>query len=325
MLEEGKIFKNFKELCVFMRWIDKEKTLSTCSKKKFEKDLSQVCNWEKIKGTNKILIKEIYEKRKKRIDGRSSRSKYIKSIEAILIHELIKNKNKNYLSVNAIGEMLGIYNEKFNKDSEFYSKVAFENYIDEYLVSIYLFNSKGEINRIIKRAMKSMMTNGVIEAKEGVIIFSTKNGYRMATKEEVMVIDTIEKDTLGSLGCKNKGFLNMRKLSKKFKEIVKENLINGRYEYIESYYTGYFIRNFNSELLNEISDNDLDDLNKELNELITNRLMKYGLRLNTNAVKKEYDKLTFGEPMLSDTISNSNFIGDWNWLVDYFIDNYKVD
>ena len=29
--------------------------------------------------------------------------------------------------------------------------------------------------------------------------------------------------------------------------------------------------------------------------------------------------------MLSDTISNSNFIGDWNWLVDYFIDNYKVD
>lgn len=137
---------------------------------------------EKIKGTNKILIKEIYEKRKKHIDGRSSRSKYIKSIEAILIHELIKNRNKNYLSVNAIGEMLGIYNEKFNKDSEFYSKLAFENYIDEYLVSIYLFNSKGEINRIIKRAMKSMMTNGVIEAKEGIIIFSTKDGYRMATK-----------------------------------------------------------------------------------------------------------------------------------------------
>lgn len=182
MLEEGKVFKNFKELCVFMEWIDKETTLSTCSKRKYEKSLSQICSWEKINGTNKILIKEIYKQRKKRIDGRSSRSKYIKPIESILMYELMQNRNKNYLSINAIGEMLGIYNEKFKEDSEFYSKLAFENYIEEYLVSIFLFNSKGEINRIIKRAMKSMITNGVIEAEEGIIIFSSKSGYKMASK-----------------------------------------------------------------------------------------------------------------------------------------------
>lgn len=64
MLEEGKVFKNFKELCVFMEWIDKETTLSTCSKRKYEKSLSQICSWEKINGTNKILIKEIYKQRK---------------------------------------------------------------------------------------------------------------------------------------------------------------------------------------------------------------------------------------------------------------------
>ena len=50
-------------------------------------------------------------------------------------------------------------------------------------------------------------------------------------------------------------------------------------------------------------------------------MKEYGLRINANAVRKEYKKLTFGEPMLVDTISNSNFIGDWNWLVDYFIDD----
>ena len=37
MLEEGKVFKNFKELCVFMEWIDKETTLSTCSKESIKR------------------------------------------------------------------------------------------------------------------------------------------------------------------------------------------------------------------------------------------------------------------------------------------------
>lgn len=321
MLEEGKVFKNFKELCVFMEWIDKETTLSTCSKRKYEKSLSQICSWEKINGTNKILIKEIYKQRKKRIDGRSSRSKYIKPIESILMYELMQNRNKNYLSINAIGEMLGIYNEKFKEDSKFYSKLAFENYIEEYLVSIFLFNSKGEINRIIKRAMKSMITNGAIEAEEGIIIFSCKDGYKMASKEESMLIETIENNALRLLECKNKGFLNMKKLNKKFKQIVKDNLSKLGYEYVEYYYSGYFIKEMNHEISKEIDNSNVYIMKRQLKELILNRLKEYGLRINANAVRKEYKKLTFGEPMLVDTISNSNFIGDWNWLVDYFIDD----
>lgn len=52
------------------------------------------------------------------------------------------------------------------------------------------------------------------------------------------------------------------------------------------------------------------------------RLAERNLYIDSNTtLRKEYKKLTFGEPMLVDTISNSNFIGDWNWLVDYFIDD----
>lgn len=51
LIKEGQVFKNFKTLCVSMGWIDENKTLSTCTKKKFEKDLSQICDWRKIEGT----------------------------------------------------------------------------------------------------------------------------------------------------------------------------------------------------------------------------------------------------------------------------------
>ena len=77
----------------------------------------------------------------------------------------------------------------------------------------------------------------------------------------------------------------------------------------------------NHEISNEIDNSNVYIMKRQLKELILNRLKEYGLRINANAVRKEYKKLTFGEPMLVDTISNSNFIGDWNWLVDYFIDD----
>lgn len=217
MLKEGQIFNNFKELCVFMGWIHKSKTLSTGSKKKLEKDLSQICNWEKMKGTNKIIIKEIYDKKKKRIDGRSSNSKYIALIEEILISELTVS-NRKFYSIRSIGDILGVVNDNFYKNKDYYSRLALENYIDEYLISIYLIHSKGEINKIIKRAMNSLMKNNVIDAEEGIIIYSSEDGYRMISQEEINIINKVEKNVLNLLGCKNKGLLNLKNLSEKFKK-----------------------------------------------------------------------------------------------------------
>lgn len=292
MLKEGQIFNSFKELCVFMGWIHKSKTLSTGSKKKLEKDLSQICNWKRIIGTNKIRIVEIYDKKKKRIDGRSVNSKYISLIEEILINKLSRIEDKFY-SIGNIGSILEVINYKFYKDKNYYSKLAQENYIDEYLINIYLIHSKGEINKIIKRAMRSLIKNNVIDAEEGIIIYSEEEGYRMASQEEINVINTVEENTLNILGCKNKGLLNLKNLSGKFKTMVNDDLKNRGYDYIEFYFLGYWIKKFNNEITNEDDDIDNSIKKEELRNLIVERLRNYGINLNKNAIKKEYEKLTF--------------------------------
>lgn len=73
-----------------MEWIDKDKVLSTGSKRKLGKDLSQICYWKKMEGSNCIVIKEIYESKKKRLDGRSLRNKYVNNIEKIVLYMLKK-------------------------------------------------------------------------------------------------------------------------------------------------------------------------------------------------------------------------------------------
>lgn len=317
MLREGQIFNSFKELCVFMGWINKSKTISTGSKKKFEKDLSQICNWERIKGTNKIIIKEVYDKKKRRVDGRSKNSKYITLIEEILINELRVSNRKLY-SIRSIGRILGVINDKFYEDSEYYSKLAIENCIDRYLINIYLIHSKGEINKIIKSSMNSLIKNNVIDAEEGIIIYSAGDGYRMASLEEVNIINIVEENVLNLLECKNKGLLNLKNLNEKFKKMVNDDLKNRGYDYIKFYFLGYSIKSFNDEILNKTDDIDNSIVKEELRNLIRKRLGNYGTNLNRRAIEKEYEKLTFGEPMLEGILVNPTFLEDWNWLTNYF-------
>lgn len=317
MLIEGQIFNSFKGLCIFMGWINKNKTLSTCSKKNLERDLSQICNWEKIEGTNKIRIKEVYNKKKKRIDGRSSNSKYISLVEEILISELIGG-NREFYSIRSIGIILGVINEKFYKNRDYYSKLAFENYIDRYLINIYLIHSKGEINKIIRRAMSSLIKNNAIDAEEGIIINSIGDEYRMASQEEVNIINIVEKNVLNLLSCENKGLLNIKNLSEKFRKMVSYDLKSMGYDYIEFYFLGYWVKKFNNEIPNKEDNIDNSIAKEELKNLIRERLRSYGISLNRNAIKKEYENLTFGEPMLEGILSNFSFVENWNWLTNYF-------
>lgn len=43
-----------------------------------------------MEGSNCIVIKEIYESKKKRLDGRSLRNKYVNNIEKIVLYMLKK-------------------------------------------------------------------------------------------------------------------------------------------------------------------------------------------------------------------------------------------
>ncbi|EGT2191743.1 hypothetical protein GM168_07890 [Clostridium perfringens] len=65
-LREGQVFKNYKELCVFLGW----EITNGNSKKKQMDTLSTMCKWHKE--GNKIVVDEVYEKQLAKKDGRKN-------------------------------------------------------------------------------------------------------------------------------------------------------------------------------------------------------------------------------------------------------------
>ncbi|MGU8762528.1 GIY-YIG nuclease family protein [Clostridium perfringens] len=103
-LKEGQVFKNYKELCVFLGW----EITNGNSKKKQMDTLSTMCKWHKE--GNKIVVDEVYEK------------------------QLVKPNKKRMFSDEFYGEFntSGIYilSDKFDKKYIGSSKNVYERFID---------------------------------------------------------------------------------------------------------------------------------------------------------------------------------------------------
>lgn len=103
-LREGQVFKNYKELCVFLGW----EITNGNSKKKQMDTLSTMCEWHKE--GNKIVVDEVYEK------------------------QLVKPNKKRMFSDEFYGEFntSGIYilSDKFDKKYIGSSKNVYERFID---------------------------------------------------------------------------------------------------------------------------------------------------------------------------------------------------
>lgn len=103
-LKEGQVFKNYKELCVFLGW----EITNGNSKKKQMDTLSTMCEWHKE--GNKIVVDEVYEK------------------------QLVKPNKKRMFSDEFYGEFntSGIYilSDKFDKKYIGSSKNVYERFMD---------------------------------------------------------------------------------------------------------------------------------------------------------------------------------------------------
>lgn len=318
-LRNGQEFNNFKELCVMLKWIDPQKTLSTGSKRKLEKDLSQICSWEKIKGSNRILIIETYDEKKRRDDGRSKNNKYVDLIEKILIYELDAEDKDVYLSNSNICSKLGIFDcgiyEAMNDRSEFAQK----NNLDTYVLTIFLARVRCEVNKIISRAMSSMIRNGILEAEKGIILITdeikNENQHRMATGEEVVYIKEIEEEALNKLGCKNKGIASFRNLYKIFYGDVMHGLHNADYIYIRAYYEGYYITSINKEMTADNNKKVIIKAKTTLRNIVIERILQIGEDIHKKTVVEEYLNMGFGQPAFVRSQSNEMFVAYWKKII----------
>lgn len=317
-LTVGRIFKNYKELCRFMGW----KVYSGGKAKRLQlEQLERLCKYHKE--GNKIVIDEVYSVAiKKPEDGRSKNNIFINPIEVILLFSLRSIDNEKddlYFSNTKFYKILGLFNKNYDElECLDTSSIVEVLQVDYLTIKSFKVNSKSEANKIINRALKSLYSRKVIDYYEGRIIVDENGVSRLATPEETKIITRVEKETLSSLGCINYGQLEYRSLYGKYTKLVNKKIQESTIKNYKYSYRGYCVTSHNKSVAEEIDRQCKDDNFKLLNDLFAEKMQRVTKSRNRSAIKKEYDSMVFGEPMLLGEASEV-FISDSNKLINSYI------
>nr|WP_302660420.1 hypothetical protein [uncultured Clostridium sp.] len=310
------IFK-YKEICEMLGW--KVYSGGTAKKSQF-KELDTLCKYQK-KG-QKIIIQEIYQKKLIKEDKRRDKAIYVDPIKTILFYSLRSFKGELYFSVNKFIKVLEIFNQHYYglENEEDYVEVSLATGIDIHTLKGFKVGSRREAQRIIERALRSMRSQRIIDYVEGRIIVTNDNEYRPATPEERRVIQRIEEDELKKLGCYNMASLKFKNLEKTFYFRIKQRFNKEGLEYVDYTFYGYSIVSHDRTISEQIELIEKEANVKELKELFKDRLSEFAEGNNQREVKKEYDKLTFGEPMLEiNPIASNDYIPNFKKAIEIFI------
>ena len=316
ILTVGKIFKNYKELCRFMGW----KPTGGDYKKARLKELDTLCKWHNE--GYKFVIDKVYQQQLQKQDKRRDKAIYVNPIKGILFYSLKNFKGELYFSVNKFIELLEIFNENYcdlQIDSD-YKEVSLETGIDIYTLKGFKIGSKREAQRIIERALRSMKSQRILDYMQGRIVVTKDNNYRFATPEERRVIQRIEEEELKKLNCFNMASLKFKNLESKFYYRIRERFDNEGLEYINYTFYGYSITSHDKTITEQIKLLEKQANVIELKGLVKNRLLEFAEGNHKREVKKEYDSVGFGEPVLEfNPIASSSYIPNFKKAIDTFI------
>lgn len=320
---ELKEYKSFKDVCIYAGLLEKENSApSGNTRKRLEKELSAICKWNKSKNGNGIIVEEVYKEQLQKIDKRSKNNTFINPIEIVLLFSLRNidaEKYNLYFSNSMFYRILGLFNNNFEdlilSDVD---SVLEDLEIDYSSFKSFKVNSKAEANKIIARALKSLYSRKIIDFYEGMIIVDNNNVSRLANYEESRTITRLQKEVLNELHCFNFSqveFRNLqlayyRKLNKKIKE---SNIENFKY-----FYRGYCVTSHNKSIAEEIERQCRDENFRKLNDLFIKKMKRVAESRHKYAIKKEKEKLAFGECMLIDEASKL-YISNNNKLINNYI------
>lgn len=315
-LKEGMTFKNYNELCNFMNW----KNTGGDYKKARIKELSTMCKWHN-KGY-KFVIEEVYKEQLQKIDKRSKNNIFINSIEIILLFSLRNidaEKYNLYFSNSKFYKLLGLFNNNFeNLNYSDIDLVLEELQIDYSTFKSFKVNSKAEANKIIARALKSLHSRKVIDYYEGMIIVDNNNVSRLASYEESRTITRLQKEVFNELHCFNFSQIEFRNLQLVYYRKLNKKIKESNIEKFQYFYRGYCVTSHNKSIAEEIERQCKDENFKKLNDLFIEKMQRVAENRHKYAIKKEKEKLLFGECMLLDEASKS-YISDSNKLINNYI------
>lgn len=283
-LQVGQSFKNYKELCTVLGWEVKK---SVGTKKAQFKELERYCNYTKI--GHRIVIDEVFEKVKTKIDGRGKSEGNRKSstiygdiIQLLILDLLAQCKNGN-LSISRSKLLLTIsmINENYSKCGEQIKKLSRYTQIEEAIIYDFYNTSRSSFKGVIENAIKTLADKRIILCDIVTKVKVAKeNTHRLATQEEKEFILKTEKSVLKELGYDKISEVKFSKDWKKFRR--KTKVIFHAESMIDYHYAAYEII-INRDYLEEETKNILDFLLEETEREDFKEELNYKVRKNLNA------------------------------------------
>lgn len=315
-LRVGQVFKNYKELCSFMGW----KSTGGDYKKARLRELETLCKYHNE--GYKFIIDEVHQQRLLKEDKRREKAIYVNPIKGILFYALKDFKGELYFSINQFTKLLEMFNNQYYElqGSTDYEEASLEMGIDINTLKGFKIGSKREAQRIIDRALRSMKGQRIIDYVQGRVVVTNDNNYRLATPEERKIIQRIEEEELKKLNCYNMASLKFKNLESKFYHRIRETFDNEGLEYINYTFYGYSITSHDKTISEQLQKLEKEANVIELKGLVKNRLLEFAEGNHKREVKKEYDSIGFGEPMLeNNTMASSGYIPNFKKAIETFI------
>lgn len=221
-LSEGLEVKNYRALCELVG----EEPKTGNGKKAQLKEWERFFSVEKVKGSQKMIVKEVYERPKEKKDKRLE-GVYVKSIELILLYELSKMSGyRATFTKNRLWHRLGMVNDNYKRIAAADLK-GIDTCITDFEINHFYQRSDSRLNKILIDALKSLKRRWVLDYQEQYRIVDRQGNRRIAEDIDIGNIITIKNRVAHSLGCKDEREVFMKMKTAEFYKVL-------------TYYYGYY-------------------------------------------------------------------------------------
>lgn len=282
-LIEGKVFKNYRDLCEQLEIPVKAGN----SKKAQLRDIEKYCKLEKGIGHN-IVVKEVYDFPVEHKETRGRPSIYGELMQLIISDYLVEHmsesgKNSLIITRNKLLENIDAINSNFRLASRNIGYLSSYSKIDEDIINDFYETSNGSLKSAVETALNGLRRDTSLMYNKIIMVY--KNGRHVRVSEEdANMILAAETRALIELGLRDISDV----ITKKKWSVFMRTVLNGidPESKIKFYYTAYeiftneeFIEKIHLDKLKRISDKiERKEKRDELNTTIASRLIENAIR-----------------------------------------------
>jgi hypothetical protein len=329
-LKEGMIIKNYKELC---KVLEIEPTTSNSKKAQF-KELERYINYEKQ--GQKIIVKEIYQDVKEKVDMRNivkeddkrhdgNNNIYGEDIKQLLLLMMASSMdNEIILPISILLNKLSMTNYNYSLGRRNQDKLSEVLEIDEKYVHEFYDTTHSNLKRTLENNLNLLDRKSLlrwqtvrmickkvavvqynefdeieIDVDTNKVQYNIKEEYSVATKEQDLIILEAENEILEEMKLEDINDVFRHSATEVFYNKV--NKIISKKANIKYYFNGYKLIFNRNKVIKELEKygEDLNNIRKQLNNKVKEKLFDNAIK-RQDKVEKECESVAIGIPLLKD-------------------------